>query len=321
MKKGHHMNKYLIALDIGGTKAEAVLFSPDGHIFHRIVDPAGTPFEYGVEQTLEKTGATLRRLLSVLPQGATVAALYASIATVEYYMEAFTAYFRQNFPQIPSIRIEGDGCCLISGMLGHRDGAALICGTGSSLYLRTGDSYRHLGGGGHMIDSAGSGYCLGRLALQASLRAVNGGSSQTLLTELVNAQGGAPMWDNLPEIYARGRAYIASFAGCVFAARQQGDIVARQIFNTCATDLSNVIWAARHQLGHGFDLVLNGGIVTHYPEYAAAIHALGPGDVKMLLSDVPPIWGAAVEALYDAGLPADEAVKDGFLSSYQQLLK
>ncbi len=310
-------NQYLIALDIGGTKADAVLFTPEGHIAHRVVDPAGTPFEYGVEATLSKTGATVRRLLAALPEGGEVIALYASIATVEYYIDDFYAYFRTHFHAIPSIRIEGDGCCLISGMLGHRDGAAMICGTGSSLYMRTGESYRHIGGGGHMIDSAGSGYCLGRLALQASLRAVNGGAQDTLLTELVDAQGGAPMWDNMPEIYAKGRAYVATFAGCVFEARRRGDIAAREIFNTCATDLSNVIWAARRQIGQGFDLVLNGGIVTHYPEYAAAIRALAPPDVNMILSNVPPVWGAAVEALYDARLPATDAVKATFLAEYR----
>lgn len=308
-------NRYLAALDVGGTKADAVLFRETGEVIARVVDPAGTPFDYGLEATLEKCRATVEKLLAYAD--APVAVLYASIATVEYYMDAFVEYFNRSFPQIARIRIEGDGCCLISGMLGHSDGCSMICGTGSSLYMRKGDDYRHIGGGGHLIDSAGSGFCLGRLAIQASLRAVNGGGTPTILTEMLNEQGGCEMWDNMVGIHAKGRAYVASFAGNVFEARRRGDIVARQIFNTCATDLANVIWAAYKQMGGGFDLVMNGGIVTHYPEYAAAIKALAPADINIIFSNVPPVYGCAVEAMYDMGLSCTADFRETFLAGYR----
>ena len=307
---------YLAAIDVGGTKADAILFRKTGEIVARVVDPAGTPFDYGIDATLAKCQATIDKLLSFAD--APVDALYASIATVEYYMDAFVEYFNKAFPQIGKIRIEGDGCCLISGMLGHNDGCSMICGTGSSLYMRKGNEYSHVGGGGHLIDSAGSGYCLGRLAIQSSLRAVNGGGPKTILTEMVDAQGGCKMWDNMVEIHAKGRAYVASFAHNVFEARRLGDIVARNIFNTCATDLANVIWAAYKQMGGPFELVMNGGIVTHYPEYAAAIKALAPPDVNVIISDVPPVYGCAVEAMYDAGLDCDQSFRETFLADYRK---
>lgn len=307
-------NRYLAAIDIGGTKADAVLFRETGEIVLHVNDPAGTPYDLGLERTLENCRRTIGKLLA--RADGPVVALYASIATVEYYMEDFRAFFAETFPQVGIIRIEGDGCCLISGMLGHNDGCALICGTGSSLYMRQGDAYGHLGGGGHLIDSAGSGYCLGRLAIQASLRAENGGASPTLLTELLNAQGGCEMWDDMVNIHARGRSYVASFANTVFEARRRGDVVARNIFNTCAADLAGVIWAAYQRIGHGFDLVMNGGIVTHHPEYAAAIRALAPEDIRVIFSDVPPVYGAAVEAMYDMGLACDETFKQTFMRDY-----
>ena len=305
---------YLAAIDVGGTKADAVLFRETGEIVARVVDPAGTPFDYGLEATLEMCRNTLEKLLTYAD--APVRVLYASIATVEYYMDSYVDYFNRIFPQIGKIRIEGDGCCLISGMLGHSDGCSLICGTGSSLYMRKGNEYHHIGGGGHLIDSAGSGFSLGRLAIQASLRAVNSGGHPTILTEMVNAQGGCEMWDNMVEIHAKGRSYVASFAHNVFEARRLGDIVARNIFNTCATDLSNVIWGAYKEMGGGFNLVMNGGIVTNYPEYAAAIKALAPPDVNVIVSDVPPIYGCAVEAMYDMGLDCDDHFKKVFLANY-----
>jgi N-acetylglucosamine kinase-like BadF-type ATPase len=201
-------------------------------------------------------------------------------------------------------------------MLGHRDGCSMICGTGSALYMRKGDDYSHIGGGGCLIDSAGSGFALGRLAIQASLRAVNGGGPPTILTELLNEQGGCEMWDNMVGIYAKGRAYVASFARTVFEARRRGDVVARGIFNTCATDMANVIWGAYSRMGGGFDLVLNGGIVTNFPEYAAAIRALAPPDINVIFSNVPPVYGCAVEAMYDVGNDCSTAFRERFLEGY-----
>ena len=306
-------NRYLAALDVGGTKADAVLFRPDGEIVAHVVDVGKPPFDHGTEAAAAAAAATLGKLFAYAD--GPIEALYASVATVEYYYDDFVKYIKESV-NAKKIRIEGDGCCLISGVLGHNDGACMICGTGSSLYMRKGDSYHHIGGGGHLIDSCGSGYVLGQQALRAVFRACDGAGPQTLLTELVNEQGGCLMRRNIPGIQDGGRAYIASFAKNVFIARNQGDIVARNIFNTCAADLANVIWAAKSELGDGFTLILNGGIFKNFPEYAAAVKALSPADVNIILSDVPPLYGCAVEAMYDMGLRCDESFKSRFMQDY-----
>ena len=123
---------------------------------------------------------------------------------------------------------------------------------------------------------------------------------------------------NIPGVQSGGRAYIASFAKNVFIARNRGDLVARNIFNTCAADMANVIWAAREELGAGFTLVLNGGIFSHYPEYAEAVKALSPADINVILSDVPPLYGCVVEAMYDVGLTCNDAFKARFMADYQK---
>ena len=309
--------RYFAAMDVGGTKADAVLFTEDGSVIAHIIDPAGIPFDHGVETTTSNCKRTLDKLFEAAD--APIEALYCAIATVEYYYDEFVDFFAKSFPNIKKIRLEGDGCSLISGMLGHNDGACLICGTGSSLYIRQGDTYRHLGGGGHLIDSCGSGFSLGRYAIQAALRAHDGSAEQTLLTKLLDEQSGTQMWDNLVEIYAKGRAYVASFANCVFVARRQGDLVARNIFNTCAADMANVIWSAYRELGGAFDLVLNGGIFRNFPEYAKAVRALSPPDVRFIFSDVPPIYGCAVEAMHDAGLTCDKSLQTRFLDGYNHI--
>lgn len=308
-------NRYLAALDVGGTKANAILFRDTGEIVANITDPAGIPFDHGFEKTAQNCKSTLDKLFAIAD--GPIDALYGAIATVEYYYDDFVRFFEQSFP-VGKIRLEGDGCALISGMLGHRDGACMICGTGSALYIRKGNDYKHFGGGGHLIDSCGSGFSLGRYAIQAALRAHDGSAEKTLLTELLDAQAGTEMWCNLVEIYAKGRSYVASFAPNVFYARRRGDLVARNIFNTCAADMANVVWAAYRELGEPFDLVLNGGIFAHFPEYAEAVRALSPPDIRVILSDAPPIYGCAVEAMHDVGLSCSDEFKKRFLTDYEK---
>lgn len=305
--------RYLAALDLGGTKADAVLFKPTGEIVAHILAPGGVPLELGLERVLNNCIETLERLFSYAD--GPIAALYGSLAAAEHYKDAFPNAFRARL-KAEHIRLEGDGCAIISGMLGHHDGACMICGTGSSLYMRRGDKYEHIGGGGYLVDTCGSGFCLGRYAIRAAMRAHDGSEHPTLLSELLDEQAGRPMWNNMVEIHERGRAYIASFARTVFEARRRGDKVARNIFNRCAIDLSNVIWAAYERLGGPFPLVFNGGIFANYPEYADAVRALAPADVKIIYSDVPPVYGAAVEAMYDMGLACDETFKQTFMRDY-----
>lgn len=311
-----NFKRYFAALDLGGTKAEAILFREDGQILSRLVRPGGAPFEDGPEKARNNSISVVRELLSL--HEVPVAALYCSIASVQFYQEYFDEGFRSAFPQIGIIRLEGDGMCLISGMLGHQDGASLICGTGSALFMRKEEEYCHIGGGGHLIDSCGSGFMLGRLAIQAALRADDGSADPTILGDLIREKAGKAIWKELTSIYAGGRPYVASFAQCVFQARNAGDHVARRIFNRCSTDLADLTWAARKKLGGGYTLVLNGGIFHNFPEYAEAVKAGAPQDVQFIFSDVPPIYGCAVEAMHDLGLGCSDVFRKTFLSCYSQ---
>ena len=64
-------------------------------------------------------------------------------------------------------------------------------------------------------------------------------------------------------------------------------------------------------------IILNGGIFRNYPEYAAAVIAASPKDVHFICSDLPPIYGSAVEAMYDIGqISLPDTFKSNFMGSY-----
>lgn len=304
---------YLAAFDVGGTKLDAVLFDRSGRIVSHVRERGGIPLEIGEAAAERYYTEAVRRLISGFE--GQVATLYGSVATIEYFGDGMRERMREAL-SLPCVRLEGDGMSLISGVLGHHDGCSIICGTGSALFVRQGDEYWHTGGWGHLIDSCGSGFVLGRMALQAALRAHDKRAEPTLLLELTSRQCGQPIWEHYVKLYEGGRSYIASFAGTVFEARQAGDLVAKRIFDHCAGELAELVWVVRRELGHGFDLVYNGGIFYNCREYAEAVRAMSPSDVNAIFSDVKPIYGCAVEAMHELGLECDADFKANFLSSY-----
>ena len=305
----------LAAFDVGGSKTEAVLFTEHGDILAHVRGKGGNPLERGLENAAAHYVSILTQLFET-GGVSEIDALYGAVAAKEYFGSGLEDLLRASLPHPQKLRIEGDGCALISGMLGHRDGACMICGTGSSIYIRQGDNYRHLGGWGHLIDTCGSGYMLGRMAIRAACRAYDGRGEATILCDLLEQQCGQPIWDHFIELYRGERPYIATFARTVFEARKMGDRVACGIFDECAHDLAEIAFAAARQLGKPFDLVLNGGIFASFPEYAAAVRALCPESAHVIYSDVPPIYGGAVEAMYDIGMSCDERFRQTFLEQF-----
>ena len=308
-------NRYLAAVDMGGTKAEGVVFKENGEIVCRVVEKGGAPFDNGVDYSIANLCKCVDGLVAGAPEKPV--AFYLGAAACEYFLPQFTeALSRYGFEKL---RIEGDGPALISGIFGHKDGAGMISGTGSALYVRDGDDYYHIGGGGHMIDSCGSGYVLARRAIRAALRAVDGSDVPTMLVEMLEEAAGFPLWYRLDKVYEGGRSYIASFAHVLFEARNKGDTVARRIFNEGAAELADVIWAQYNKNGGPFDLIFNGGIFRNYPEDADAVKALAPKDMRITFGEVAPIYGCSVEALYDIGIRADEAFREKFMESYEAI--
>ena len=303
---------YFIAFDTGGTKTDGVLFTQDGTVLRHTVTPGANPLDLGFETACERYKQCIQGLRAGLD--APIRCIYASIACIEYFGDRVKDYLQTLVPGAV-IRTESDGNCLISAMIGHRDGACMICGTGSALCYRFGEESGHIGGWGYLVDSCGSGFILGKKALLAMVRTLDGRDGPTLMTELFEQRVGTTLHAHYEQIYAGGRPYIASFASLVFEARRRGDRAAALIFDEGIRDLAELVWTGYRRFGGGYRLILNGGIFQHYPEYVQALKAHVPPEVEVMESDAAPVYGCAVEAMYDAGLDCGAAFKQRFLET------
>ena len=312
--------KYCIAIDGGGTKTDTVLFDTEGNILARHVGPGNNPTDIGCDEArkrlMEDIDAVYRNA------GGAVETLYGGIAGTLPNGDIYSDEISRRY-DIRRVRIEDDGCNLISGAFGHADGCGMVCGTGSSLFVRReGQPLRHIGGKGYMIDTGGSGFEIGRDAICMALRAADGRTEHTVLQELLGEMLGCPVDDRvIPMVHRGGRPYIASFAAAVFAGRRMGDRVCEEIFQRQSALMADLTYAAQTSFDGGFNVVAGGGIVSHFPEYFEAIKQKSAPGANLVLQNAPPVYGAAAEAMWDAGEPVTESFCARFLEAYAQAQK
>ena len=307
--------RYLLAFDGGGTKTDSVLFDETGHIYKRIVGKGGNATDLGKEEAISRFIDCLDQVISGFTKP--ISSVYGGMAGVIPNGDFYTKYVSARFPT-STIRFEDDGCNIISGGIGHQDGCGMVCGTGSSLFIRIANQpLKHIGGKGYLIDTGGSGFDLGQQAIKKALQSVDGRIGHTVLIELLESIIGHEINDTvIPIIHRGGRPFIASLAKAVFQGRKMGDPVCIEIFENGATQLADLTYVAEKYFEEPFPIVIGGGIASSFPEYVEEIERLGCEKAKYIKLSVPPIYGAAVEAMSDAGLTVTESFKNNFIRDY-----
>lgn len=298
---------YYIGIDGGGTKTEAVMTNSCGDVLARALTTATNPNDVGVEASVRLMTYLVTDLLLKTKVSPAQIYLFAGISGALNHKDALTTGLRQALPDPAGVEIGSDIVNLLYAELPLGDGACVICGTGSACFLRCEDQLYRIGGWGYLLDSAGSGYDFGRMALEYALKAHDGRGQPTMLTEMLCQHLGKPVQDALTDIYAQGKPYIASCAPLVFKAAAMGDTVAEEIMNVNAKALADMITTAcrkRAALGRPthtpLPVALGGGInQKEAPAWTERIkgHLPHPEQVSIAVAEVPMVVGAVLKAL------------------------
>lgn len=177
-------------------------------------------------------------------------------------------------------------------------GIALIAGTGSIAFGRNaaGETARS-GGYGHLIDDGGSGYALGRDALSAIVRALDGRGEETALTDAVFAQLGIhSLAEIVTFVYGKDtdKSKIARISLTAVECAGTGDAVALKILRDGAEELAQLVAAVQRKLDlSGCPIALLGGLLDWNNPYrdmvARELAALG----EPIAPAHDALWGAA----------------------------
>jgi glucosamine kinase len=204
-------------------------------------------------------------------------------------------------PDIVDVRSDAE-IAYAAGAGAGPDGLVLICGSGAvGARISGGAMVATVDGHGRFIDDAGSGLWIGRHAMRAALRDLDGRGQPTALTAAVARRLGVTAAGPRPlatAAQARDEFYLATLSPLVTAAAADGDAVANAILDRAADELASTVTALAPVPGE--PLVTTGALLAPggplVPRLTSAVHPLGlvPSPVADGLTGAVTLARAAV---------------------------
>ena len=306
--------KAYIAIDGGGTKTAFILFRENGEILDRVDLGGSNPNAHGIARAQSVLGEGIDRLIST---GATVAGIYAGVAgaSVGDNRLRLQGYLKERYPFVKS-HVEGDIYNVIFSAGDLDRCIAVICGTGSVVYGYDGRELHRAGGWGYLFDEAGSGFDMGRDLFRYCLACEDATAEKTPLYDAVCREvAGAPIFDQLSTVYAKGKDYIASFSRIIFEFYEKNDPVALSIVRKLTDRIADLVLQVRHRADCGSVVVVSGGLSARRDILVPLLSARLGSEITLLIPDMPPIYGAAVRCMRLLGVECDlDILKKSFVS-------
>jgi N-acetylglucosamine kinase-like BadF-type ATPase len=301
---------HVLGIDAGGTKTVCLLADEEGTILSVARGP-GANLQVAGELEVEKV---LHHVMTTALDGrqdVRPRAVCLGIAGVDREDDSriVAAIMRRISPGSRLLVVNDALVALEAGAPGV-PGIVIICGTGSIAYGRNGNGIAaRAGGWGHIIGDEGSGYWIGRQAVQAVMRDADGRGPATTLSKQVLAHFDVATAASLVHIvygpHSANRS-IAMLGPSVQLASESGDAVASAILDRAADELALAATSVANQLklhNESFPFVLAGGVFRVVPalveRLSARLASIAPHATIDLLAE-EPARGAVRLALAEA---------------------
>lgn len=315
----------MLAIDGGATATRAAVVSETGVVLGHGVGGPSMPLltaqarDRAAQHVARAVEAAVAEAASRAGRPLAVGAVWAGLTGMDSTANAAAWLRRVLAPLGDRLRVEGplrvssDLETALEGALGpSTPGVMVYAGTGSVAAARdSAGRFERAGGQGYLIDDRGGGFDLGRMGLQAVVRAWDGRGPRTLLEARVRAALGVSGWDDLRRaVYGASnpKAVIAAVAPLVAEAAEQGDAVARAIVDDAARELSGLAVALLRRLQGALEIPVEvrfaGGAFRNRPLRDAFVREMATRAPQARVNQglLPPLGGAALLALQTAGL-------------------
>jgi N-acetylglucosamine kinase-like BadF-type ATPase len=264
---------YLIGVDGGGSKTNALIARPDGTILGRGESGSSNYRAVGIDRTCEALDQALRAAYAqagLPPDPRQVLMACFGLAGVDRPKDEdpLRTWAARHWPGMP-VMFVSDARLVLAAGTPQGWGIGVICGTGSIVYGRNsrGQTAR-AGGWGYLLGDEGSGYDIGRSALRCVAKAADGRGPQTALTGHILAHWSLEKAQNLigfvyrPEV---SKTEIAALAVLVEHAALQDDPVAQGILQAAGSELATAakVVVSRLGLSEAIPCALVGGVLVN----------------------------------------------------------
>ena len=281
---------YILAVDTGGTKCDALLVATDGTLLAhcRLHD-----WEVGGRHP-----RVVRRAIKQMLDGQQPASLCIVSSDSKQCVP-------KRWQKCVSIRQCSEAMAALA-TIGQSYGMVVIAGTGATVFLRTPTiKEARLDGLGPVLGDSGSGYYIGREALRHLSLAIQLGSQVTRLRRRVLQACGCRGLDELIHfsLQPRDRSLIASLSTIVDEEARAGDRLAHRLLRDGAAATAGTVCGLVNQLGvagEKFPLVGAGSVAVHsdiyWRELCRQLRSIMPR-CQPVRAPLPPVAGLAAIGL------------------------
>jgi len=281
----------VLALDAGQTGIKARLLRPGAEPVERLLAGVRTD-----QPLLPQLAEVVRQVTGGVPVG-TLAAGVSGLTSVEHDAGELRVLLHDVAPD--RVLLAHDSVTSYLGTLGDAPGVVVASGTGSIILAVGPSGVARVDGWGYLMGDAGSGFWVGRAALDAVMRAHDGRGPETSLTPVVRSR-----WPELEDAYVQLQSdpakvsVVAWFAEAV-ADLAATDAVAARICREAAEELALSALTALRRVGTDADPLVSaiGGVFRGEfvrGTFEDAVRAVHPG--------------ARFEAPHGTGLDGAEAL-------------
>jgi N-acetylglucosamine kinase-like BadF-type ATPase len=295
-----------IGVDGGGTKTRTIILNSEGALLGDMITGGSNLNHYGWERFREIMEELFSTIRGTIPPEAEVAGIYCGLAGVDRPKMWQQVYelIQEQWPGV-LVGLGHDAMPALVCASGKLEGVVLIGGTGAFAFgiNETGKQGR-VGGWGYLLGDEGSGYDIGRRALQSVMRRYDYRGPDTLLVKKVLEKYAIPSLDELvPIVYSKDftRNRIAEVAKLVFDAADEGDETARQLLTQAADELYGLVDVLLKRLrfpeGQRISVVLTGGLFHKGSPLIKMISARLHDRAEVVKMERPPAVGSVILAL------------------------
>ncbi len=312
---------WVLGLDGGGTRTVALVANEKGRVLGRGESGPSSHHTAGMARAAEAVHRAVGEALEdagLVPQ-ALSAAFFALVGADRPMDRQVMASAIARLGLHCPVRVEHDSVAALAGATEGKPGVVVMAGAGSIAYGEdpSGNAAR-AGGYGPILGDEGSGYDIGRRALIAVLRAEDGRSPATVLTERIKRRFMLDrMTDLIHLVYGSpaplDRPEIAALAPMVVEAAREGDAIAREILRVAGRELGLAAAAVLQRLEWedgspipvaGVGEIFSAGNLLTLP-MQQVIQSACP-QAQMMQAKHTPAYGAVLLALRSIGIEPEQ---------------
>jgi glucosamine kinase len=232
---------FYLGIDAGGTSAKARLTDSSGQV---LAETSGGPANarigiealyaelLGVSRSVAQAAGLAEDQLASIRCGMGIAGINRMGMKAKLQAQGF-----------PFAHVQFSSDAMIANLGAHRggDGAILILGTGSVGLVKRGEDHFSIGGYGFPISDEGSGAALGLSAIRHALRALDGRTRPTALSQAVTKQFSHAIPQVIAWMDKAAPSDYAQFAPLVMDYAETGDEIALSIVRDAALHIERFI--------------------------------------------------------------------------------